>query len=63
MYIYIYIYICTYLPIYLSIYLSIYICTTVTIPTFMVGGIPRREEVTNSGKLGHSGILRIQRIY
>ena len=36
---------------------------TVTIPTFMVGEIPRRDEEANLGKLGHSGILRIQRIY
>ena len=29
----------------------------------MVGGIPRREKMTNSGKLDHSRILRDQRIY
>ena len=34
-----------------------------TIPTFMVGGIPRRDKMTNSGKLDHSGILKNQRIY
>ena len=52
-----------YLFIYLSIYLSIYICTTVAIPTFMVDGIPRRDEMINSGKLDHSGILKNQAIY
>ena len=36
---------------------------TVTIPTFLVGGIPRRDKITNSGKLDHSVILRNQRIY
>ena len=36
---------------------------TVTIPTFKVGSILRREKVTNSGKPDHSGILRIQSIY
>ena len=29
----------------------------------MVCGIPRKDKVTNSGKLGHSEILKIQRIY
>ena len=52
-----------YLSIYLSIYIYIYICTTVAIPTFMVGGIPQRDEMTNSGTLDHSGVLRNQRIY
>ena len=47
----------------LSLYLSIYICTTVTIPTFMFGGIPRRDKMTNSEKLGHSVILENQIIY
>ena len=35
----------------------------VTIPTFVVGGIPRRDRMTNPGKLDHSRILRNQRIY
>ena len=29
----------------------------------MVGGIPRRDEMANSGKHDHSGVLRNQRIY
>ena len=55
-YIYIYIYIC------LSVYLSICLCMKVTIPTFMVGGILRKDEMTNLGKLDHSGVLKNQRI-
>ena len=35
----------------------------VTIPTFMVGGMPRINEMRNSGKLDHSGVLKNQRIY
>ena len=34
-----------------------------TIPTFMAGGIPRRNKMKNLGKLDHSGILKNQRIY
>ena len=29
----------------------------------MVGGIPRRDEITNSGKLDHYGVLKNQIIY
>ena len=29
----------------------------------LVGGIPRRDKITNSEKLEHSGVLRNQRIY
>ena len=35
----------------------------VIILTFMIGGIRRRDKMTNSGKLDHSGILKNQRIY
>ena len=56
-------YLSIYLSAYLSIYLSIYVYTTVTIPTFMISGIPRKDKMRNSGKLDHSGILKIQRIY
>ena len=36
---------------------------TVTIPTFMVGGMPCIDEIRNLGKLDHSGVLKNQRIY
>ena len=39
------------------------LCTMVIILTFMVGGVRRRDKMTNSGKLDHSGILKNQRIY
>ena len=66
--IYLFIYLSIYLFICLSIdrsiyHLSICICTTVTNPTFMVGGVPGRDKMTNSRKLGHSEILKMQRIY
>ena len=51
------------LSICLSVCLSIYPWMTVTIPTIMVGGITRKDKMTNSGKLDHAGILKIQRIY
>ena len=35
----------------------------ISIPTFMVGGILRRDKMTNLGKLDHSGILKNRRIY
>ena len=60
---YLSVYLSIYLSNYLSIYLSIYICTTVAIPTFMVDGIPCRDEMINSGKLDHSGVLKNQAIY
>ena len=42
--------------IHLTIYLSTYICTPVT-------DLLGREKITNSEKLGLSGILKIQRTY
>ena len=36
---------------------------TVTIPTFMVGGMPCIDETRNLGKLNHSGVLKNQGIY
>ena len=33
---------------------------TITIPTYMVGGRPRRNKMTNSEKLAHSVILEKQ---
>ena len=69
---YVCMYVCIYLSIYLSIHLCIYLSMYPSIYLSMHDGnysyiygwhIPRRDKVTNSGKLGHAGILKIQRIY
>ena len=57
-------YLSIYVSIYLFIYLSIYLSMHDGNYSYIYGWhIPRRDKVTNSGKLGHAGILKIQRIY
>ena len=65
--IYLYINLSVYLSIYLSVCLSvclcvclsICICTVVTIPTFIVGGVPRRDKKVHLEKRDHPAFLKI----